>query len=271
VSSLAAGYIGERHGWRAAFFIFGFLGLAVAAVIALRLRDDSIPTTGGLERPPAATPPTTREALAVILRTPTLYFLSVAFGAMVFVNVGFMTWMPTFLFEKFHLSLHDAAFQSVFLHLVFAFFGVMIGGRVSDRLAARRPIIRLEVEWVGLLLGAPFIFLLGRSDALSLVYFGLAGFGFFRGLYDSNLIAALFDVIPPRYRSSATGLMLAFAFIVGAAAPVVLGYVKQHAGLGAGLSALAFVYLFGAAVLFAACKWTFPRDYLGAVPSVASA
>jgi MFS family permease len=32
VSSLAAGYIGERHGWRATFFIFGFLGLAVAAV-----------------------------------------------------------------------------------------------------------------------------------------------------------------------------------------------------------------------------------------------
>jgi dipeptide/tripeptide permease len=151
--------------------------------------------------------------------------------------------------------------------LVFALFGVMIGGRISDRLASRRRAIRLEIEWLGLLLGAPFIFILGRSDGLSLVYVGLAGFGFFRGIYDSNLIAALFDVISPRYRSSATGLMLAFAFVVGAAAPVLLGYVKQHAGLSVGLSALAFVYLFGAAVLFAACKWTLPSDYLGAAPA----
>ncbi len=266
VSSLAAGYIGQQHGWRAAFYIFGFVGIAVAAVMMLRLRNDrpevadgvASVRSGGVE-PPAKI----REALAVVLRTPTLYFLSVAFGAMVFVNVGFMTWMPTYLYETFQLSLQDAAFQSVFLHLLCAFFGVMIGGRISDRLAARRMTIRIEMEWVGLLLGAPFIFVLGRSETLGVVYMALAGFGLFRGLYDSNLIAVLFDVIPPRYRSSATGLMLSFAFVVGATAPVVLGYIKQHAGLGAGLSALSFVYLFGAAVLFAASRLTFPRDYVG--------
>jgi hypothetical protein len=65
--------------------------------------------------------------------------------------------------------------------------------------------------------------------------------------------------------------MLAFAFVVGAAAPVMLGYIKQHAGLGAGLSALAFVYLFGAAVLFAASKLTFPRDFIGRPQPVDSA
>jgi MFS family permease len=261
VSSVAAGCIGQQHGWRAAFYTFGFLGLAVAVVSALALRNDPIEGRGSQE--PAAK---TRKVLGVILRKPTLYFLSVAFGAMVFVNAGFMTWMPTFLYEKFHLSLKNAAFQAVFLHLVFAFVGVLIGGRVSDRLAARRPAIRFEMEWLGLLLGAPFIFVLGRSEILGVVYVALAGFGLCRGLYDSNLFAALFDVIPPRYRSSATGLMLAFAFIGGATAPVILGYIKQHAGLSAGLSALGFVYLFGAAVIFAASKLTFPRDFIGAAP-----
>ena len=271
VSSLAAGYIGQRHGWRAAFYTFGVLGIGIAALMALRLRNER-PVVRGVSDGEVAEPPAKmREVLGVVLRKPTLYCLSVAFGAMVFVNVGFMTWMPTFLYEKFHLSLKDAAFQSVFLHLVFAFLGVMIGGRVSDRLAGRRPTIRLEMEWLGLLLGAPFIFLLGRSNALGVVYVALAGFGLFRGIYDSNLIAALFDVIPPRYRSSATGLMLAFAFVVGAAAPVILGYIKQHADLGQGLSALAFVYLFGAAVLFAAMKLTFPRDFLGVAPTEAPA
>ena len=55
--------------------------------------------------------PTLGEVLRSVLRTPTLYFLSVAFGGMVFAGVGYMTWMPTFLYEKFHLSLKDAAIE----------------------------------------------------------------------------------------------------------------------------------------------------------------
>lgn len=269
VSSIAAGYIGQRHGWRAAFYIFGILGIGIAVVLAFRLRNDPQADSGTNNDLTAEPPAGIREVLSMVLRKPTLYCLALAFGAMVFVNVGFMTWMPTFLFEKFNMSLQDAAFQSVFPHLVFAFVGVMIGGRISDRLAVRRPTIRLEMEWIGLLFGAPFIFLLGRSNTLGVVYVALAGFGLFRGVYDSNLIAALFDVIPPRYRSSATGLMLAFAFVVGAAAPVILGYIKQHAGLGQGLSALAIAYLFGALVLFAASKLTFPRDHIGTCPTEA--
>ena len=102
------------------------------------------------------------------------------------------------------------------------------------------------MEYLGLLLGAPFIWLMGTSSNLTTVYVALAAFGFFRGIYDSNLFVALFDVIPQRrYRSSATGLMLCCAFTVGATSPVLLGYVKQHISLDVGLSSLAFVYLLG--------------------------
>jgi sugar phosphate permease len=201
------------------------------------------------------------EVLRSVLRTPTLYYLSLAFAGMVFVGVGFHTWMPMFLQEKFHLSLKSAALNSMLWHYIFAFVGVMVGGRVSDRLAARRPTIRMEMEYIGLLLGAPFIWLMGTSGNLTMVYVALAGFGFFRGIYDSNLFAALFDVIPPRYRSSATGLMLCCAFTVGATSPVLLGYVKQHIDLSIGLSSLAFVYLAGGALILVATKVCFLKDY----------
>jgi fucose permease len=94
------------------------------------------------------------------------------------------------------------------------------------------------------------------------VYVSLAGFGLFRGFYDSNLFAALFDVIPSRYRSSATGIMLAFAFTSGSTAPMILGYVKQHLNLSVGLSSLAFVYLFSSLVIFIAMKVFFAKDYV---------
>ena len=200
------------------------------------------------------------EVLKRVLRTPTFYYLSGAFGAMVFATVGYMTWMPTFLYEKFHLSLKDAALNAMLYHFIFAFIGVMVGGRISDRLATRRPTIRMEMEYIGLLLAAPFIWLMGSSSNLTMVYVALAGFGFFRGVYDSNLFAALFDVIPPRYRSSATGLMLACAFTAGATSPVLLGYVKQHINLSIGLASLAFVYVLGAVLVFVATKTCFAKD-----------
>jgi len=258
-SSWIAGWLGEAHGWRATFYVFGFFGLLMAVVVALRMRNEHRDFEAVAAQAEA---PSLREVLRSVLRTPTLYFLSLAFGGMVFAGVGYMTWMPTFLHEKFHLSVKDAALNSMLWHYIFAFIGVMVGGRVSDRLAARRRTIRMEMEYLGLLLGAPFIWLMGASSNLTMVYVALAGFGFFRGIYDSNLFAALFDVIPPRYRSSATGLMLSCAFTVGATSPVLLGYVKQHVNLSIGLSSLGAVYLLGAVLIFAATKLFFAKDYV---------
>jgi len=274
-SSWIAGWIGELHGWRVTFYTFGSFGLLMAVVVAMRLRNehrdfeaaanvaaslrDANEHQQSASRSDAAT---LAEVLRSVLRTPTLYYLSLAFAGMVFVGVGFHTWMPMFLQEKFHLSLKSAALNSMLWHYIFAFIGVMVGGRVSDRLAARRPTIRMEMEYIGLLLGAPFIWWMGASGNLTMVYVALAGFGFFRGIYDSNLFAALFDVIPPKYRSSATGLMLCCAFTVGATSPVLLGYVKQHINLSIGLSSLAFVYLLGGALILVATRTCFAKDYV---------
>lgn len=138
-----------------------------------------------------------------------------------------------------------------------ALFGVLIGGKLSDKLAQKRKTVRLETELVGLLLGAPFIFFMGYTSNLYVSYVMLALFGFFRGIYDSNLYAALFDVIAPDLRASSVGVMTAFAFIVGALAPLLLGYLKTDYGLSFGISFLSIFYLLGALAVFVAIKFFF--------------
>jgi hypothetical protein len=56
--------------------------------------------------------------------------------------------------------------------------------------------------------------------------------------------------------------MLSFAFIVGSLAPTVLGWMKTRVGLAAGLSSLAWFYLFGAVCVFVAMKFFLRRDYI---------
>ncbi|WP_298647536.1 MFS transporter [uncultured Proteiniphilum sp.] len=257
-SGFIAGYIGENYGWRMAFLSFGLVGILWAFVVFWRVKDTPMPKDELNENEEK---PSFTEIIKAVFSRKTVYFLSLAFGCMCFVNVGYLTWMPTYLHEGFNMSLSAAGLHSTLYHFLFAFFGVMLGARISDRLALKRKQIRMEIEIIGLLLGAPFIYWIGLADSKLWCYVAMGLFGVFRGIYDSNLFAALFDVIEPRYRASSMGIMLAFAFIVGALAPVILGQIKTVANLETGIMLLAGFYLLGAILIFIGLKFFFNKNY----------
>ena len=257
-SGYFSGYLArtmELH-WRAPFLVFGAAGIVWSVVMLLCLRDTP-------NQKPAGTVArvSVRETLAHILSKRSALMLALAFGCMVYVDVGFKTWTPTFLIEKFGFAPEKAGFSAVFYHFVCAFVGVMVGGRLTDRLAARRKTIRFEANALGLLLGAPFIFLMTRGTSEWFCFVMLGLFGLFRGIYDSNLFASLFDVIKPQYRATATGLMLSFAFLVGSFSPTVLGFLKSRFGLPFGLASLSVSYVLGGAIILIACALFFRKDY----------
>lgn len=259
VSGLVAGWIADHYGWRMAFFSFGSFGIGLAMIVMWRIKDVSLPA------PKADGPHEERLPLLVVLkavgRKPTVWALCVAFSLFNFAGWGYFTWMPTFLHEKYGLSLQNAGFSSMFYSNLMALLAVLFAGRLSDRWAAHRRALRMEVEYVALFLGAPFIALMGLTDNLWLCFAGLAGFGLCRGIYDSNLFAVLFDVIEPRYRASAVGTMLAVAFLVSGFSPVVLGYAKEQIGLTYAIALLSLAYVAAGVILLVAAKTSFPRDY----------
>ena len=259
-SGYFSGYLARTMagGWRAPFVVFGLAGIVWSGVVLFLMRDTPSPT-----RDAAAARVPLRATLAHILSKRSAIALALAFGCMVYVDVGFKTWTPTFLIETFGFTPEKAGFSAVFYHFVCAFVGVMIGGKLTDRWAARRRTVRFEANAVGLLLGAPFILLMARSGSEWACFAALGLFGLFRGVYDSNLFASLFDVIRPQYRASATGLMLSFAFLTGSLSPTVLGFFKARFGLSFGLASLAFAYVLGGVIILTARLLFFGRDYEG--------
>ncbi len=257
MSGYLAGWIADHFGWRIAFYVFGAFGIILSIVIGIRLKD-SHPVSNGKDgnKVPFS------EAVGVFFKKPTALLLTLAFAGMVFVNVGFMTWMPTYLHEKFGFSLARSGFDATFYHYIAAFFGVLIGASIADRYCRKITGMRGLVQATGLLLGAPFIFLMGIGGTPFVIYLTLALFGLFRGIYDSNIFAALYDVIEPRFRSTATGLMLMFAFVTGASAPYILGQIKPALGLSWGLSALSVVYVFAAFCIFIAVRFFYKKDLI---------
>jgi MFS family permease len=254
-SGFIAGYIGEHFGWRSSFTVFGIGGLFVSVYLWFRLKN----TPNETNRPGKKLK--LSFVIKEIFKRKTVWLLCIAFGCMCFVNIGYVTWMSTYYYEAFHLSLSTAGFTSMFYHFSAALIGVLIGGQLSDKMAVKDRKARIRTEFIGLLCGAPFIYLMASTTNLYVSYAMLALFGFFRGIYDSNLYAALYDVIEPELRASSVGIMTAFAFVVGALAPLGIGALKNIYGLSFGISLLSVFYLTGALALFIAMRFFFLKEF----------
>jgi MFS family permease len=256
LSGVLAGYIGEHFGWRKSFNVFGAAGVLLSFIFLWRVK----PTKVVSKEKGISILKSAREALSVFQK-PTVILLTIAFGCMVFVNVGYLTWMPLYLVEKYQMSVTYAGFSSMMYHFSGAFFGVMVGSRLADKLAKQDHKKRLIIQSLALIGGAPFIFLMGFTDNQAMTYSALALFGFMRGIYDSNIFASLYEVVKPSIRSSATGFMLMFAFLMGAFAPLILGILKPTLGLAKSFSSLSIFYVIGSLCIYIAATHFFKRDY----------
>jgi MFS family permease len=77
--------------------------------------------------------------------------------------------------------------------------------------------------------------------------------GFFKGIYDSNIFAAAFDVVPAEHRGVASGSMNCVGWLLGAGtAPVLIGYLAEHISLGTAIALSATIYWVAAILLVVA-------------------
>ena len=262
VSGVLAGFIADHWGWRAAFFLYGGCGILLGGLFVFRLRN-APPEDGadGEGTKPRVSP---RVAFGILLRTPTALLITVSYTAVVLVYNGTVVWAPTFLREKYDLSMTQAGGLAMFCQYVTSMVGVLLGGMASDRMVVAHPRFRLQLQSVFMFLCAPAIILMGLADSLTLTCCGIAALGLFQGTYQSNTPASLFDVIEPRYRSSALGVEIMLAYLIGSASPWLLGRFRDAfgdvQGLAYGFAALSAVYVVGGFALLAAFLFTFQKD-----------
>ena len=254
LSGVIASIIARSLGWRSAFFIFGGCGIALAALMAWRIRPDTS------EKSSESVGKLAGGGLRAFFTSPTAWLLALACAGFQFSGQAFLMWAPTYLQEGFSLGSTKAAFDSSFYPQFFSIIGVLAGARIADRSVRKHISARLWVQIAGLVLGAPFFWLISRAGNEMSVCLAMAGYGLFKGMYDSNLFAAVYDIIPQRYRAMATSFMMMFSYVIACLSPWLLGDMKPHVGLSGGMALMAIVYLASALPLIIACRFTLRKD-----------
>jgi len=245
-----SGWMGQYYGWRSSFWLFGALGVLLALVLVTILREPSRePTDEPVESPPVAPGRFVRTVARDLWANPIVRVLVVVFVAANFVAMIFLTWMPSFLHRKFEMSLAMAGLSATAYLQIASVLGVITGGFLADKLAKRHRAGRMIAQAAGLLLGVPFIFLAGWTLSVPVLVVSLTGFGYFKGLYDANIWASLHDVVQPKYRATAVGVMNSIGWLGGGLAPIAIAAAAKRFGMGASISANSVVYLFAAILL----------------------
>nr|MDQ2899800.1 MFS transporter [Acidobacteriota bacterium] len=104
-----AGLIGQYYGWRWSFIVFGGLGILLGFVLTRFLKEPSRGRAELLNATVDATAGATsraklsiRQFFRLLRRTPTMICLVGAFVCSNFVAVVLLSWMPTFLYGRYH-------------------------------------------------------------------------------------------------------------------------------------------------------------------------
>lgn len=236
---------GLPDGWRHAFWLFGALAIVWTVIMILFLKDT--PNVGKRGET------TISGALKAFFTKPTALWMMAALGCYFFATYGVKIWTPVFMMRAFpDMPSSTAVFHAVFWFYVGAFVGVTISGRLSDKMKKERPYIRFEVELAGILLCIPFILIIAVTGNLIVMVGALLLFGFATGVYDSNLYAALLEVIDPKYRAMATGIFGCGGCIIGALGPVVMGLLSDAFSIRVAFASLALFAMLGSAFILIA-------------------
>jgi MFS family permease len=260
---MVGGVVGAHYGWRAAFFVAGIPGLALA-LLCLKLKDpprggeDAPSATAGIATPPPASataaPPgigaATKATYALLLKNKPYVFTVLGYTAYTFAMGGLAYWMPAFLERVRGISPEKSTLQFGEIVVVTGFLGTFLGGWLGDYCAKYSRQAYLLVSAVATLLAAPFVWFALTTAAPGTYLAAMVVAQLLMFLSTGPINASIVNLVLPTQRASAVALEVFTIHLLGDAfSPYLIGAVSDASSLAQGVKIVPF------AVVIAAILW----------------
>jgi len=220
--------------WRGSFVVLGVLSFIWLSIWAWYFRNDprehADVTASDLAELPAPRGGTrnTIPWLALARRILPVTIVNFCYGWTLWL---FLSWIPTFFFENYHLNLQASALYSAGV-LFAGVVGDIAGGLASDRLlriTGNIALARRSVIITGFLGAFVFLMPVVLIHNLTIAAVGLSLAFFFAELIVAPIWSIPMD-ISPRYAGSASGLMNFGFAVAGLVSPSSFGYLVDRTG-----------------------------------------
>ena len=232
--------IAATFSWQQTFLCFGIVGVAYAALLAIMLEDRRNEKS---ECGPDVAEPQAKES---VWKSFALIFSNISFWTILFFFAasslpGWSTknWLPTLFAESLGIPMSQAGPLSTITIAVSSFFGVLIGGSLSDNWVRKNIRGRIYTSAIGLAMMIPALVFIGLGSGLVSAIGAGVCFGVGYGMFDTNNMPILCQFVSSRHRATAYGIMNMTGVFFGALITQVLGRWADNGNLGLGFALMA--------------------------------
>jgi len=260
------GWMAQMGRWRVAFFILGAVGILYALPYAWFFLRREVRASRALGEDDSQDDSAVGDSpwyvsVLLLFRVPTYRSLCLIFPLFVFGLWMIYAWLARYIEERFGLTSAQAGLTSTVYLQSATLCGLFVGGYVADYWKATMRSGRFLALLVSLIGCAPLLVAIGQVGQLSQLKGVLVAFGFLSGWMMGNIFPAAFEVIAPKSRASAVGILNFFGSVLSGFAPLLVGVWKESLGLPGMLIVAATAYLFAAVLLIFTIIVFLPQDY----------
>lgn len=232
--------IAAAFSWQQTFLCFGIAGVAYAALLAIMLEDRRNEKS---ECGPDAAEPQAKEpvwkSFALIFSNISFWTILFFFAASSLPGWSTKNWLPTLFAESLGIPMSQAGPLSTITIAVSSFFGVLIGGSLSDNWVRKNIRGRIYTSAIGLAMMIPALVFIGLGSGLVSAIGAGVCFGVGYGMFDTNNMPILCQFVSSRHRATAYGIMNMTGVFFGALITQVLGRWADKGNLGLGFTLMA--------------------------------
>jgi MFS family permease len=264
--TIAAGIVAQSHGWRAAFFLVGVPGLALALLFKLTTREPARGSQDPAGRASTIDPTSTPSLWSVtrhLFGRPT--FVHIVIGAAVanFALQGILQFTAASFVRRFGVGMGEVGLAMGLISGLCGGLGILAGGFGADWAGRRDPRWYVWLPAGGLLCCGPFYaaaFLQGTWTASTAMLLLPSALSY---IFIAPMLSVTQNLVGPRMRATAVALLTLVTASVGVAiGPILVGWLsdilatRSFAGSGLGsYSALCYAggFATGPGAVRAAC------------------
>jgi len=259
--------VGYPMGWRILFFITGGVGILMALLVYLAVRDvprgSSEPELADLKIKEGLYGINFGELFSVI-KKKSLLFLSLQGFFGVFPWQVLQAWIFTYMVEERGFD-EGLSMVIMLVWLLSMIIGNLVGGMLGDAFFKRNVRGRAILGAVDVFLSALALFFTitwPKEDVFGFTIIGTIA-SFILPMAGPNVSAAVTDIAEPEVRSSADSLLRVFEYGGSSAAPLISGYLADMYGLGLGILYISVTTWIICGFLFIILAFVVAKDVLG--------
>ena len=205
---LLGGYIAQAVEWRTAFLVVGLLGLLIAPVFRLVVREPARPVQQGDAVPVSA-------VFGILAAKRSFWFLALGAACSSMCGYGVAFWLPSLLMRSFGLDLMGAGQFLGALLLMGGVAGVLLGGWLGDRLGGKDKAAYAWVPAVSYIVGMPLFVIGVLSSSVTAAFLLFLIPQALVYVWLGPVLTAVQHLVPAHMRASAAASFLLINNLVG--------------------------------------------------------